>query len=303
MICDMFRRLSHFQAVETYKYVGFGSVWFSDFTLLHRTLGIKEMLSIEQAVHARDRFEANKPFWIDIDFRSSSQALPDLDYSRRHFIWLDYDGHISTQMLSDAAIIGARAGSGTALIISVQCAKAPDLAEAERARVTDPEAISAVERFRQRLGPERVPGELQNEDLSGWAFGSLSRSMFFNEISRALETRRIANPDDEVRFRVICEFEYEDGAKMTSLALVFYSPADEGVLNSCGFESLEFLNADNSPVYIPTPKLTLKEFRELESQLPLSNGRQLEIGFVPEAEAKGFAAMYRYLPNFAVIES
>ena len=42
MLCDVFRRLTHFQPVETYCYVGFGSVWFSDFVLFHRALGVSE---------------------------------------------------------------------------------------------------------------------------------------------------------------------------------------------------------------------------------------------------------------------
>ena len=31
MLCDVFRRLKPFGPVEDYVYVGFGSVWFSDF--------------------------------------------------------------------------------------------------------------------------------------------------------------------------------------------------------------------------------------------------------------------------------
>src|SRR5690606_4978275 len=71
MLCDIFRKLAAFEPVEHYRYVGFGSVWFADFMLFHRALGIRHMLSIEQAVGSRERFEANKPFNLHIDFRTS----------------------------------------------------------------------------------------------------------------------------------------------------------------------------------------------------------------------------------------
>ena len=69
MLCDIFRRLRPFGRVENYVYVGFGSIWFSDFMLMHRSLGIKDMISIEHSIESRDRIEDNKPFRIPVDYR------------------------------------------------------------------------------------------------------------------------------------------------------------------------------------------------------------------------------------------
>ena len=99
MLCDVFRRLRPFGRVEDYVYVGFGSVWFSDFSLFHRALGIRDMISIEAADTAKERIEANKPFRIPVDYRTSNDALPDLDWLRNQFLWLDYDDPMSTDML------------------------------------------------------------------------------------------------------------------------------------------------------------------------------------------------------------
>ena len=89
MLCDIFRRLRPFGRIEDYIYIGFGSVWFSDFSLFHRALGVKKMLSIEHAADAQARIEENKPFNIPVDYRSSADVLPDLDWSSRMFLWLD----------------------------------------------------------------------------------------------------------------------------------------------------------------------------------------------------------------------
>lgn len=302
MLCDIFRRLRPFGAVEDYLYVGFGSVWFSDFTLFHRALGIKDMISIEQATGAAKRIEANKPFKIDIDFRTSSDALPGLSWDRRSFLWLDYDDPLSTDMLLDVQTVANRACSGTVLSVSVQCHKSPAIAEAERDRATDQTAPDAVERFRQQFGRDRVPSSLFEDDLTGWPFGELSRSMLISEIEKTLAARNGSAGQRKMRFDVVCEFEYEDGAKMTTVVVVFFEDADEGKLTDCGFAHMDFLKSGKKLVRIPVPKLTIKEFRQLEQQLPLAAGSELECGEIPPGEASQFAEMYRYLPNFAVIE-
>ncbi|MEN3950726.1 O-methyltransferase [Iodidimonas sp. SYSU 1G8] len=302
MLCDIFRKLAAFEPVENYRYVGFGSVWFADFTLFHRALGIRNMLSIEQAVSSKDRFEANKPFNLHIDFRMSTQALPEMGYERRQFIWLDYDDPLSPEMLHDVAIIATRARSGTVLVVSLQCHRAREIAEADRECARDESAATAEERFRTKFG-NRIDPNIGREDLVGWSFGTLSRGIVISEIEASLETRRLANPADQVTFTKICDFEYEDGAKMTTLAVVFCSPDEEERLSMCGFDNLEFVEDPNLPVYIPTPKLTPREFRQLESQLPLAEGTELAIGHIPLGEANSFKRLYRYFPNFVVIES
>lgn len=305
MLCDVFRRLAHFQPVETYRYIGFGSVWFSDFVLFHRALGIRDMLSIEQAVQSRLRFEANKPFAIDMDFRSSSLVLPELGYDQRQFIWLDYDDPITLDMVNDVAAIARRASSGTVLVVSVQCVRPPDVVEAERDLASDPNATSATDRFATRMnvdGVARVQSDLERDQLSNWAFGKLSRSIFYAEVDRILQNRGLTTPERAVSYRRICDFEYEDGAKMTTLALVFYNEEDAGKVDACRFDNLEFLQPDGDAVFIPTPKLTPREFRQLESQLPLLNGAQLDIGHIPIGETRRFADLYRYFPTFVAAE-
>lgn len=90
---------------------------------------------------------------------------------------------------------------------------------------------------------------------------------------------------------------------MTTLVGVFYSADDCALVEQCNFETLDFLPATGRPVRIKVPKLTTREFRRLESQLPLSEGEQLELGTIPLSEARSFAELYRYFPNFAVLET
>lgn len=78
---------------------------FSDFVLFHRALGFKQMISIEQNTESVDRVRDNIPFDIAIDNRHSSVALRELEYQKRHIIWLDYDDKLLPSMLLDATTI------------------------------------------------------------------------------------------------------------------------------------------------------------------------------------------------------
>lgn len=301
MLCDIFRRLRPFGRIEEYVYVGFGSVWFADFALFHRALGIKKMISIEAVEDAQQRIEDNRPFRIPVDFRHSRDALPDLDWARKQFLWLDYDDPLSLDMLLDMRTVARRATSGTLLAITVQCSKAPQLAQADQDPA--PGAPTALQRFLGAFGRNRVPHDAGEDDFRGWPFGLLSRKMLSQEIMGELASRNSGAAQAKMVFQPICEFEYEDGAKMTTLVGIFHLEEDLQKFEQCNFNSLDFLPEPKKKVRIAIPKITAREFKKLESQLPLTpdNG-ELELGSIPATEARHFATMYRYLPNFAVVE-
>lgn len=300
MLCDVFRRLKPFGRVEDYVYVGFGSIWFADFTLMHRSLGIKDMISIEQETSAQARIDDNKPFRIPVDYRESKHALPDLDWSKRQFLWLDYDDPLSMDVLLDLRTVVNRACSGTVLTISVQCQKAPQYAAAEQDKM--PGAPTAIDRFTTTFGRERIPPGTSDRNLIGWPFGALSRAILLQEIDATLAVRNSAHTNVEMCRQLICEIEYEDGAKMATISVIFYSPQDKPLVDQCHFDGLDFLPNPFAPVRIAIPKLTGREFKKLESQLPLRNGDQLDLGTIPPIDARHFVKIYRYLPNFAVLE-
>ena len=203
-------------------------------------------------------------------------------------------------MLLDLRTVVRRASSGTVLSVSVQCTKSPQYAEAENDRA--PGAVAGLDRFIAVFGRDRVPPATRAMDLVGWSFGTLSRTMLLQEIAAEMAIRNSTNATDVMCYRLVCEIEYEDGAKMTTITVIFYSPKDESLLNQCHFEGLDFLPNPLVPVRITVPKITAREFKKLESQLPLEAGGELVLGTIPAADARHFEKMYRYLPSFAVLE-
>ena len=62
MLCEALSRLSFILDLKHYQYVGFGSVYFADFTLFHKQLGIQKLISIEGEEEMEERVRFNKPY-------------------------------------------------------------------------------------------------------------------------------------------------------------------------------------------------------------------------------------------------
>jgi hypothetical protein len=112
--------------LNAYRYVGFGGIFFTDFLLAHRHLGVTAMTSIEQSQTAR--FAFNRPLsCIDLRFGASSAVLPEVlgplqrGVGAPGIFWLDYDGSVSTTVTADAALVAAEAVPLTLLLVTVNC--------------------------------------------------------------------------------------------------------------------------------------------------------------------------------------
>ena len=55
MIVEALARLSPLVPVDEYRYIGMGSTYFRDFQIVHRRLGICDMVTIEGDLQAEDR--------------------------------------------------------------------------------------------------------------------------------------------------------------------------------------------------------------------------------------------------------
>jgi hypothetical protein len=303
MLRDIFRRLRPFGQVEDYEYIGLGSVWFSDFLLFHRSLGIKSMISIEKAEGAKARFEYNRPFHIDLRFGHTSKVLPKTNLQGRKVIWLDYDDALRPEILRDVRTVALKAGSGSLLAVTVRCSasRETDQFRTERAEGDESDTRNPSARFMDNFSDFKVRDDIIDADLEGYVFGRLSLELINEQVDDVLSKRK-ATDVGLVKRLPVCSFEYADGAQMTTAVMLFVGEAEEPLVGECDFQSLDFIDGQD-PVYIDVPNITPKEFRDLEQQLPLPEGAQLDCGVVPPEQVSQFVKFYRYLPNYAVIEN
>lgn len=124
---------------EDAVYVGLGSLWFQDFQMAHRILGIRTMFSIEgdQAVYKRADF--NRPFnGIEVVEGPTNIELPKLlgraDVRDRPWVtWLDYDREINEDRVDELAAIVKNVSQGSVLLATFN-AKAKNYGEDSMAR-------------------------------------------------------------------------------------------------------------------------------------------------------------------------
>jgi len=299
MLCDAFRRLSKFASIESYQYVGFGSIWFSDFSMFHRQLGIEKMISIEREKQHSARFELNVPFGgVELRFGSSAAELPKIDWSLRSIVWLDYDDPLEPSMLSDVRLIAEKAISGTALTVSMQI-ESPPIIDKDG----DKRQIASVEEFTELFGVKRTPPALEAGDFRGWKMADLARKMLLDEINDALRVINATRiPAHHISFKQIAAFDYQDGAKMATLSGVFVDKGQEPIFSSCAFSELAFFRPGAASLRIEVPKLTPREMRSLEKLLPIADPNTIQCDPMPKKDAVLFAQFYRYLPSFSSFE-
>ena len=120
MMCDAFMRLSQFGLISKYRYIGFGSFYFTDFSLFHKRLGITDMISIEGSESLKDRCLHNKPFRcvklkIGMSYELLASLLPN---TKRSIVWLDYDKRLDRDKLVDIEVACKQLVPGSALVIS-----------------------------------------------------------------------------------------------------------------------------------------------------------------------------------------
>lgn len=305
MLCDTIRRLHPFGKIESYRYVGFGSLYFSDFHLFHRALGLHNMLSIEKDAYAKETFEFNKPYrCVDLDFRPSSQVLPQLNWDSKAIVWLDYDGKLDEAALSDVHTVCAKACSGTLFLISVNVKPEPDPDEPTRLAYAAETGLAysldtyRLREFSKAVG-SKLPPEIQGKDLRGKGLASMSKRIIGNAIQDALSARNATvSAERKIQYRQILHFLYSDGAQMMTVGGILFEARDQPTFNACSFSELAFAREADEPYTIKVPCLTLKEINYLNVQLPKTPLADLTLPGVRPSDISQYAEIYRYFPTF-----
>lgn len=295
MIIETLRRLTPFGRVADYRYVGMGSPYFVDFALMHKLLGLTNLVNIERDQHNADRFEFNKPFdCIDMHYGEATNVLAYLTWDNRSIVWLDYDGLLEPSVLSDVSHVCSVASPGSVLLVTVNAEK-PDATENE----------DRVSTLRNRLGADRMPQGLVPSDFAGWRAADVYRRILKNQIEESLVTRNgPLSANNHMHFKQLINFVYKDGARMLTLGGLLYKSGQENLVQEAEFSQLSFVKSAAESYRIEMPNLTPKEVRHLDSLLPTQDIEKLCQNVpVPAGDAEKYANIYRYFPSFSEIEN
>ena len=290
MLCEAFRRLVEFDSLESYRYVGFGSTYFSDFLLFHKSLKITNNVSIEHDVEHKNRFEFNRPYrCITLEFGDSNDILPSLPWNVRTITWLDYDYKLEQGILTDVGFVCASSPSGSIILVTVDAR--PD---AYKKRVSS---------LKSRIEETRIPNGLHDADMAKWGTAEVYRTIITNEIDTTIKERNGGlERGSRFLYKQLFNFHYADGAKMLTLGGILYNEREAKLEAKCGFENFDFVKTGKEPYLIDVPNLTLKEMRHLDRQLPCTDTKQLSASSISENDIVRYAKIYRYFPAFVEAE-
>lgn len=292
MLVEALQRLSAFEHLASYQYVGFGSTYFSDFSLFHKSLGMTRMISIEQEddQNLKKRVQFNRPYkCIDIKFGRSTITLPKLSWEARTILWLDYDDKLNSYMLSDLKYACTNMRSGSIIIISVNAH--PDEYKCDR-----------LAELRKRAGETKVPIDISKKDLAGWGTAKVYHRIITNEITEIVDIRNKGLTFEErLAFKQLFNFHYQDGARILTVGGLLFAQKEAELAAKCAFEQLGFIRESTTDCLIEVPCLTYRELRYLDRQLP-NDVNVTHLDWLPDDDVQKYAQVYRYFPLFAETE-
>lgn len=276
---DMLRRLTPISPLNKYQYVGFGALEFVDFDLIHRHLGIADMISIESDPQGISRYEWNRPFnSIVVISGKATSVLPSLDWSRLSIVWLDYTDTLNSEVLQDLETLARVLIPGSVLAVTVNAHPSPVL---EERRNLLEKAITA----------DRIPIGVTNSRLGDWGLAETQHKVMDASLRSAFEHRT-----DAADWRQVLNICYKDSARMQMVVGIISAPASKAIIDLCRLSEMREYNADGNPLLVHVPLLTAAEKEWLNRRLPLKPGEaQPALADIKASDIASYEAVYRWL--------
>lgn len=295
--------LSSIYPISEYKYTGFGSYLFDDFKLLHDTLNISNMVSIEENQNEYERAKFNLPYnCIDLKNIGSTEYLSQLfiDDDVHNIFWLDYvsPSDLGVQ-LADYATLLNLLNDGDVVRITLNANPA------SLGKCDDPDKLQdkRLNTLKERVPDIYFPVSAIPEDVTTQQYPLLLLKILKNVTLQIL----VDQPPYSPYFMLpLFSSVYADGQQMlTFTGIVLKSHQKENEIKEIlrNYSHNTFL-WDN-PCHIKIPPLTVREITEINKLLPKITGRHELIDEFPfifsnkgEESVDSYISYYKYYPNY-----
>lgn len=291
LIFEAFLQLSKTFNINSYRYVGMGSMWFTDFIMAHKNLGIDELVSFELEEFA-PRAIFNKPYnSIRVHGESVSDGISSLNWTRESIVWLDYDSGPEGPAFTDMAYLSERIEPGSFLLVTLN---------AHLGRIPDRDADdNPLDRHQglSRLIGEYAPTKIEFRRVTK---NSYPDALADSAIKCIKSSFRKSGKKGE--FLPFMNFKYSDNAPMITIGGIF---VNDEIINK--FKSNEYISSaehlTEKLFEINVPPLTPKERSALDSMLPskkiTENDFTKAFGFsIKQKQLDNYAQFYKLYPNY-----
>jgi hypothetical protein len=303
MIIDALQRLAAAGfPIAHYQYTGFGAIYFIDFVLLHKLLGLNKLLSLEHEANLESRVMFNRPFsCIRVRMAPASSEIPNLSRDVRHIVWLDYDGVLHKDFLSDIQSATTILPAGSMLLVTVDVEPPEDYDY----KTVEPDFDSSKE----VLGPKHWRRYFEHHasaflrlGLSDDDFAKSRLILRSTEILKAAFTKSIV-ARSELRFLPMFNFAYKDSHSMLTMGGMIAGPAEKRQLQTSSIGDTVYYRDDfeSPPFEIRVPSLTRKERSYLDREMPCEDGWVPKDFTLASEDVLAYRDIYRFLPAFAEI--
>lgn len=293
LIIDCLKALRTEFDIDAYTYVGMGSMWFVDFIMAHKELGIRRMISIEGEPAFEGRAQFNKPYeCVTVSPGESTKVLPGLGLeAQRALVWLDYNSDLRGPWREDLEIVCSKVPSGSVVIVTLNA----HLGQLTGAKDKEDKPLSKEEAIRYFVG-DIVPTPLPKDSLTNIGFAKLVGQLLMTFIDHA--TRMSGRAE---RLVPLFNFAYSDGAPMVTVGGMVAHEADAQRLGGCNLATRFEFAAAPGQYRIEVPALTYKEKLALDQLLP--TGAVLDptgqLGWtLSDVELRAYQRFYKHYPLF-----
>lgn len=303
IILETIRGLYPPNEISKYRYVGFGSIFFADFRLVHKELGINRMVCIEGS-DDEQRFQFNKPYkCIELRMGMSNRVLPNLDWSCKNIVWLDYDRTLQPYMFDDLETLTTCLKADSFLILTCN-GTLPSFRE--RVKNENGQTIdrAKIEEFKRLFG-DHAPFEIEEKDFSKANVPGLLRKMFANCIESKLQALNgVKLNSQKIKFLQLFNICYKDNADMYTFGGLFLENSKLRTMKAKPEARRSFISTGEDSFNISSPIITNREVDLMNQYLPNGLKRFLktkQIQFIPEPMRQTYHSFYRYFPHFMEI--
>lgn len=282
--------------LSKYWYAGMGSIFFYDFQMFHKYLGINKMICYETE-NIEKRMEFNKPFdFIDIRIGDIGDDITELlNIENNLFIWLDYEGILDKTKLGIIETIIKNAKDGTILLVSFN-----SFANSYLNRYPSFEE-ERIELIKQRILDE-FGVSIENKATSRKSFPETLAKILINQVNYSSIGRK-------EKFKQLINLTYSDGTSMLTIGGIITKKDTDFTDCNC------FYNPSEKPEIIDTPIITLREkhyldrninrIRSEQSQLSINTLKQkaCDADIAASLDMKNddlssFIKYYKYIPTY-----
>ena len=275
--------------ISSYEYTGLGSIYFIDFVLFHRYLGLTKLTSVEGDSNVRKRVQFNRPYkLIKVVHGDMTDQIARLSRRGRHILWMDFDSLLTKELLDAVQMAAAQLSQGSILLVTV-----------------DVEPPGRPEDGLNKYNPAVWMRYFRTE-AKGHLWRNVSRSEFAREALPRTNAKILRSAIEAglqsraVTFIDMFSFLYADGHRMLSLGGMIGTDGDKSLIRSLDPNDLFFLMDDITadPFRIRVPLVTRKERHYLDQNMPRAKQwTPKEFEMTPE-DIVDYRTIYRYYPAY-----